>query len=113
MNSKRIPLFSLVVLTLALAACGGGDDASESTSGAAAEAAAPAAPHPWDLFVERQIEAHLEAHPAWAVVQGRHEYDGILPDWSEYGLQDEARRLHAARDEAMAFTDANLSPLQR
>jgi len=66
----------------------------------------------WERFVTRQIETHIDAHPQWAVVQGRHEYDGQLPDWSRAGIEKEAARLHQARDEAMAFTDDQLSPEQ-
>jgi uncharacterized protein (DUF885 family)/membrane-bound inhibitor of C-type lysozyme len=67
----------------------------------------------WDGFVERYIEEHLAAHPQFAVVQGRHEYDGQLPDWSRAGIEAEIARMHAARDAAMAFPDAALSDQQR
>ena len=35
--------------------------------------------------------------------QGRHEFDGQFPDWSEAGLESWAARLHALRDSAAAF----------
>lgn len=63
---------------------------------------------PWDDFVHEFIEAHLAAHPAWAVVQGRHEYDGILPDWSTSGIDREISRLHKARAEALDFSEEEL-----
>ncbi len=63
----------------------------------------------WDEFVHLYIEAHLAAHPAWAVVQGRHEFDGQLPDWSRAGIEAEIDRLHAAREAAMAFDAATMS----
>lgn len=63
----------------------------------------------WERFVTRQIEEHIDAHPQWAVVQGRHEYDGQLPDWSRAGFEREIARLHQARDEAMAFADDQMS----
>ena len=66
----------------------------------------------WEKFVTRQIEAHIEAHPQWAVVQGRHEYDGQLPDWSRAGIEKEIARLHQVRDEAMAFADDQMSSEQ-
>ena len=67
----------------------------------------------WPAFVDRQIEEHLEAHPAWAVTQGRHEYDGRLPDWSKAGIEAEIARLHKARDEALAFGDDELDAAGR
>ena len=66
----------------------------------------------WEQFVTRQIEAHIDAHPQWAVVQGRHEYDGQLPDWSRAGIEKEITRLHKQRDEAMAFADDQMTPEQ-
>ena len=66
----------------------------------------------WEQFVTRQIEAQIAAHPQWAVVQGRHEYDGQLPDWSKAGIEKEIARLHQARDAAMAFADDKMSAEQ-
>ena len=66
----------------------------------------------WEHFVTRQIEAHVEAHPQWAVVQGRHEYDGQLPDWSRTAIEKEIARLHQVRKEALAFADDQLSNKQ-
>lgn len=106
----------MTAAAFALAACGGesGTDTTEAAAPgpeteANASAASGAANVEWDAFVERQIEAHLVAHPAWAVTQGRHEYDGRLPDWSGDGLAREAERLKQARAEAEAFTDTSLN----
>jgi uncharacterized protein (DUF885 family) len=67
----------------------------------------------WDAFVDRQIEEHLLAHPQLAVVQGRHEFDGQLPDWSRAGIEAEITRLHAVRDAATGFGDDQLNAEQR
>ncbi len=69
---------------------------------------APEFESPWDQFVDGYMEAHLAAHPAFAVVQGRHEYDGILPDWSKQGIDKEIARLHQAREDALDFTAEEL-----
>ena len=66
----------------------------------------------WDEFVNRQIEEHLVAHPQFAVVQGRHEFDGQLPDWSRSGIEAEIARLHASRDAALAFPETALNDEQ-
>ncbi|MDX1555814.1 MAG: DUF885 family protein, partial [Xanthomonadales bacterium] len=63
---------------------------------------------PWDAFVNEFIEDHLAAHPAFAVMQGRHEYDGILPDWSKAGIDREIARLKQAREDALDFTEEEL-----
>jgi hypothetical protein len=54
----------------------------------------------------RDRRAHLQAHPNFAVVQGRHEYDGQLPDWSAEGIAAETKRLHAAKDRLTAVPRA-------
>ncbi len=67
---------------------------------------------PWDDFVHNFIEATLAAHPNFAVVSGRHEYDGEFPDWSPEGIAAEIARLHAARAEAEAFDPETLTAHQ-
>jgi hypothetical protein len=76
-------------IALLLGACGG-----ERSTGAI-----PA----WDRFAAGFIESYFRADPMFAVYQGRHEYDGRIPDWSEAGLRARAAELHAQRDSALAF----------
>jgi uncharacterized protein DUF885 len=58
---------------------------------------------PWDKFVSGFLETYFAANPLFAVYQGRHEYDGQFPDWSEAGLKRWMSRLHEVRDSAAAF----------
>jgi hypothetical protein len=60
----------------------------------------------WNRFVAGFLETYFEANPLFAVYQGRHEYDGKFPDWTEPGLQQWNRRLHQLRDSATAFSIA-------
>ncbi|GEM_PF-89025 len=118
---KKLLILSMVFVAILLAACGGdsepeGADATETATPVAPStpvATEPATNPKWDTFIEQQIEAHLAAHPAWAVTQGRHEFDGQLPDWSTEGLAREAARLKKARADARAFADDQLAPRQR
>ncbi|HET9464816.1 MAG TPA: DUF885 domain-containing protein [Gemmatimonadales bacterium] len=57
----------------------------------------------WDRFVSGFVETYFQANPLFAVYQGRHEFDGRFPDWSDAGLLKWARRLHRLRDSAAAF----------
>jgi hypothetical protein len=57
----------------------------------------------WDRFTTGFMETYFEANPIFAVYQGRHEYDGQFPDWTDAGLQRWNRRLHQLRDSATAF----------
>jgi len=67
----------------------------------------------WPAFLQRFIEQDFRANPAFAVNQGRHEYDGRLPDWSETGLQSEIQRLRSALGAAGAFNPRRLTRTQR
>jgi hypothetical protein len=80
---------SFGAIALLLGACGG-----ERSAGAVPD---------WDRFAAGFIESYFRADPMFAVYQGRHEYDGRFPDWSEAGLQARASELHAQRDSALAF----------
>jgi hypothetical protein len=57
----------------------------------------------WDRFVSGFIETYFAANPLFAVYQGRHEFDGRFPDWSDAGLLAWTRRLQGLRDSAAAF----------
>ncbi len=70
-------------------------------------------PAAWDAFVDGYLEAHFAANPDFSVYQGRHDFDGKLPDWSKAGLDAELARLHAARDSAMAFDTTALDEPRR
>lgn len=67
----------------------------------------------WDSFVENYIKEFFNARPDAAVVAGRHEYDGKLPDWSADGIKKEIARLHAIRERAMGFSESALDVRQR
>ncbi len=68
---------------------------------------------PWDRLVDDYLASTLEAQPELAAWAGRHEADGRLPDWSEDGLQREARRLHALRERALAIAPERLDGPRR
>ena len=64
----------------------------------------PRSPTPdFDRFAAGFLETYFQANPPFAVYQGRHEFDGVLPDWSEAGLKAWSDRLHQLRDSASAF----------
>jgi uncharacterized protein (DUF885 family) len=76
----------------------------------AAPAMPPDAPaDSWSSFVQRFTEEYFAANPPFAVYQGRHEFDGRLPDWSETGLQAQIARLKRARADALGFRATVLS----
>lgn len=64
--------------------------------------------HAWDELVERFVRERLEARPHRAVLDGLHEFDGRLPDWSASGLRSERDALRRAGERARAFDPGRL-----
>lgn len=58
----------------------------------------------WATVRDALIEEYLQSQPAFAVYQGRHEFDGQLPDWSAEGIAAQVKRLHTARERAAGVT---------
>ena len=85
-------LVILITACLALATCSRQEDASASGADGAAG---------WATTRDALIEEYLKAQPAFAVYQGRHEFDGRLPDWSAEGLAAEVKRLRAHGSEPL------------
>jgi hypothetical protein len=81
-------LLSMLLVTLGLGAC-------RRESGPRAT--------DWNHFEAGFIETYFAANPLFATYQGRHEYDGHFPDWTEAGLKRWIGRLHQLRDSASAF----------
>jgi uncharacterized protein (DUF885 family) len=92
---------SILLLGCLMFACG------RTPNGPAANA------NTWPTVRDALVEDYLKAHPVFAVVQGRHEYDGLLPDWSAQGIANEIKRLHAARARATAVANDSLSDSDR
>ncbi len=66
----------------------------------------------WDAFVQDYIDRTFAAQPHWGVFEGRHEFDGRLPDWSRDGLAAESARLAAERERAESFSPDGLDARQ-
>jgi uncharacterized protein (DUF885 family) len=75
--------------------------------------ARPPARQNWARFLQSFIDGEFRAQPAFAVSQGKHEYDGQLPDWSATGLHNERMRLRSAIAAAQAFNPRSLTREQR
>jgi hypothetical protein len=86
---------ALAALILATAACHRQEGAPGTTATAS---------QAWASTRDALVEEYLKAQPAFAIYQGRHEFDGQLPDWSADGIAAEVKRLHAARDRAASVS---------
>ena len=68
---------------------------------------------PGPQHVQQFLADYFTAHPGFAVGAGKHEFDGQIADFSEAGLEKEIARLHADRNKAAAFKDAELNDRER
>ncbi|WP_188054896.1 DUF885 domain-containing protein [Sphingosinithalassobacter sp. CS137] len=92
---------------LALAACSPGDEVAVTGNQVTPSAATAS----WDEFRDATIEQWFVIDPYFAVYQGRHEFDGKLPDWSAEGLRARGEFLKGVIRQARAF--GGLTPQQR
>jgi hypothetical protein len=85
---KRTMLMASVATALSLlTACVDDLEQGAPQAGASQPAVSAPAEGSWDAFEQDYIEGIFRLNPALAASQGRHEYDGKLPDWSEQGLR--------------------------
>lgn len=77
--------------------------ATQGARGEAASASAEPTRSRWATFRDSFLEAYFQHDPAFAVYQGRHDFDGQMPDWSEAGLRGFATFLTQSIDKAQAM----------
>lgn len=102
---SRTLLAAASALALSVSGC--------SSTGSEEAPATAARPSPWAAFSQSFIDGYFRISPAFAVNQGRHEYDGQLPDWSETGLANAAEFLRSSIAAAQAFDPRRLTRTER
>lgn len=101
-RSKLLVGVAAMALGSMLAGC---QKQAAPTEGATAQAAAATQ---WSKLVDEWVESDLKANPNAGTYVGRHEFDGLFPDWSEAGLAAEIIRLKDFRARATAADAAQL-----
>jgi hypothetical protein len=79
----------------------------------AQEKPAPAASAEWDRLVSGYIEGWFKLRPHAAVMAGRHEFDGQLPDFSRAGIERSIKWLKEQKKAAERFDAAALDERRR
>jgi hypothetical protein len=102
----------LLAAASALALFAGGFALTAPVESAAPKAKAVAR-QSWPAFSQRFIDNYFKLNPSFAVSQGRHEYDGQLPDWSGTGLANQAAFLRSSISAAQAFDTRRLTREQK
>ncbi|MGB5077576.1 MAG: DUF885 domain-containing protein [Sphingorhabdus sp.] len=67
----------------------------------------------WGSFMQRFLEDYFKVNPTFAVYQGKHEYDGKLPDWSSEGLSAQIEYRKKAIADARAVDPSNMTDAQK
>lgn len=87
----------------------GATAAAPKKAPARAVATSTAADTKWAVLRDGFVDGLFALDPSTAVYQGKHEFDGKLPDWSVAGLKRQGAFLHRTLDAARAFDPAPLS----
>ncbi|MBU0864684.1 MAG: DUF885 domain-containing protein, partial [Alphaproteobacteria bacterium] len=85
---------AMAATLLVLTACNASDNKSATTAPSAAS---------WTEFRDQFLAGYFPLNPTFAVYQGKHEFDGQLPDWSPEGIEKQAAYLEKAIADAKAF----------
>ena len=97
--AHSVPVWRIVgaiAMLLAVLACG-----CETTAAPPPESATRTADSAeWTEHLNQFEEGYFALNPTFAVQQGRHDYDGRLPDWSAAGIRAEVQWLNTQRREA-------------
>ncbi len=67
----------------------------------------------WGGYLSAFLDSYFPVNPTFAVYQGKHEFDGQLPDWSEEGLKKMADVRKQAIVDAKAIDAADLSEAEQ
>ncbi|MCH8615997.1 DUF885 domain-containing protein [Sphingomonas sp. SM33] len=105
---RKFLIASVAVAALAVGGC-----QVNETSNQSGTSSAEAPTGDWPSFVNNFIEATFKANPGFAVMQGRHEYDGQIADLSPAAIDAEVARLKKAISDAQSFGDDELTAEQR
>ena len=106
-SKKLLAAASLAVMVTACS------PASSDPSGQAAKSTGIDTASDWGKFVDTFLTGYFPRNPDFAVYQGRHEFDGKLPDWSEAGLADQVAFLEKTLADAEAMDATKLSAEQK
>lgn len=90
-----------------------GCDRPPKPNARATELPEPAVNVEWTKYVDEFVDSYFRTHPAFAVAQGKHEFDGQMPDWSAEGIKKEIASLEQMRERAVGFKDDSLIPEER
>ena len=98
---------------LAVAGCAKKSDSQSPAASAETDAAAALQASPWPDFMASFLDGYFPLNPNFAVYQGRHEFDGQLPDWSADGIAANIAMRKKAIADARAVDGARMTDAEK
>lgn len=111
MKLRRL-LLAVSAISLVVAGCAKKADSSAPAVDPGVSAAL-AESSPWPEYMASFIDAYLPLNPGFAVYQGRHEFDGQLPDWSDAGIAANIAMRKKAIADARAIDASHMSDAEK
>lgn len=99
---------SIAAIALTTAACKKGEETTKDAATVVANDKSE-----WGTYMSGFLDGYFKVSPTAAVYQGKHEYDGQLPDWSPEGIKASIEYRKKAIADAKAIDASKLSDAQK
>ena len=90
-----------------------GRKAEDPPAGTGSQASPAVGNEAYATFVSRFIEARMKRDPYFAVQAGRHEFDGLMPEWTRAAMDADIAELRELKAELKEYDPATLSEAQQ
>lgn len=104
MKLKHLMIAASVAALTLTTACKKADDAASIVANDSSE---------WGKYMASFLDGYFKINPTFAVYQGKHEFDGQLPDWSPEGIKAAIDYRKKAIADANAIDMSKLSDAQK
>ena len=109
MKLRMLMIAALVAALSVTGACKKSDPDNDTQTAAVS----PSDSGAWGNYIETFLDGYFKIAPTTAVYQGKHEFDGQLPDWSPEGLTAMIGYRTKAIADAKAVDDSDMTDAQK
>jgi uncharacterized protein (DUF885 family) len=101
------------IFTLAVVGCANRSEPEKSSASPEKVISDTESVSPWAGFMASFLNGYFPLNPGFAVYQGRHEFDGQLPDWSEAGIAANIAMRKKAIADTRAVNETNMTDAEK
>lgn len=113
MNARKL-LLAASLAALTVAGCSKSKDRKNAAPPVdVSVSSGEAAQSPWPQYMASFIDAYLSLNPGFAANQGKHEFDGQLPDWSDAGIAANIAMRRKAIADARAVDATHMTEAEK